>query len=74
MEKVFGRHKATIKSISGIYSSKAFNDELFSEDYDFLYKEGIAGIFGTGTLIPEATIRILKKIFHNDNGISRKIK
>jgi len=31
MEKVFGRHKATIRSISGIYSAEAAADESFSE-------------------------------------------
>ena len=31
MEKVFGRHKATIRSISGIYSSEAFDDTDFNE-------------------------------------------
>jgi len=31
MEKVFGRHKATIKSISGVYSSEAFDDAHFKE-------------------------------------------
>jgi methylmalonyl-CoA mutase len=31
MEKVFGRHKATIKSISGIYSAEAAEDDSFSE-------------------------------------------
>ncbi|MBS0000875.1 MAG: methylmalonyl-CoA mutase [Cyclobacteriaceae bacterium] len=29
MEKVFGRHKATVKSISGVYSSEAADDDLF---------------------------------------------
>ncbi len=29
MEKVFGRHKATIRSISGIYSSEAADDDHF---------------------------------------------
>ena len=29
MEKVFGRHKATVKSISGIYSSEATGDDQF---------------------------------------------
>ena len=29
METVFGRHKATIRTISGIYSSESFNDEEF---------------------------------------------
>jgi methylmalonyl-CoA mutase len=29
MEKVFGRHKATIKSISGVYSSEAAEDDHF---------------------------------------------
>jgi methylmalonyl-CoA mutase len=31
MEKVFGRHKATIRSISGIYSAEAAGDEQFTE-------------------------------------------
>ena len=31
MEKIFGRHKATIRSISGIYSSEAFDDTDFNE-------------------------------------------
>jgi len=31
MEKVFGRHKATIRSISGIYSAEAAGDEQFAE-------------------------------------------
>ncbi len=31
MEKVFGRHKATIRSISGIYSAEAAGDEHFVE-------------------------------------------
>jgi len=32
------------------------------KDYAFLYKEGVAEIFGTGTIIPEAAIKILKKL------------
>lgn len=31
MEKVFGRHVATIRSISGVYSAEASNDESFEE-------------------------------------------
>jgi len=31
MEKVFGRHKATIRSISGIYSAEASDDQNFAE-------------------------------------------
>ncbi len=31
MEKVFGRHKATIHSISGIYSAEAIEDEHFKQ-------------------------------------------
>lgn len=31
MEKVFGRHKATIRSISGVYSAEAASDESFEE-------------------------------------------
>jgi methylmalonyl-CoA mutase len=31
MEKVFGRHTATIRSISGVYSAEASNDESFDQ-------------------------------------------
>jgi methylmalonyl-CoA mutase len=32
------------------------------QDYDFLYKEGVAGIFGPGTPVTEAAKTILKKL------------
>jgi len=32
------------------------------QDYDFLYKSGVAGIFGPGTVIPLAAQQILKTI------------
>jgi methylmalonyl-CoA mutase len=38
MEKVFGRHQATIKSISGIYSSEASADENFKKAKDLADK------------------------------------
>jgi methylmalonyl-CoA mutase len=38
MEKIFGRHKATIKSISGIYSSEASADENFKKAKDLADK------------------------------------
>ena len=31
-----------------------------AQDYDFLYKEGVAGIFGPGTIIAEAAGKILE--------------
>ena len=31
-----------------------------AQDYDFLYKAGVAAIFGPGTRIPEAAIRMLE--------------
>ena len=31
-----------------------------SQDYDFLYKAGVVGIFGPGTSIPDAAIKILQ--------------
>jgi len=30
-----------------------------AQDYDFLYKSGCVGIFGPGTVIPEAAKKIL---------------
>ena len=32
------------------------------QDYDYLYKEGVSGIFGPGTVIAESAIDILKKM------------
>ena len=32
------------------------------QDYDYLYKEGVSGIFGPGTVIAESVIDILKKL------------
>ncbi len=32
------------------------------QDYDFLFKAGVAGVFGPGTIIPEAAIKILKQM------------
>jgi methylmalonyl-CoA mutase len=32
-----------------------------AQDYDYLYKEGVAGIFGPGTVIAEATGKILEQ-------------
>ena len=34
-----------------------------AQDYDFLYKTGVAGIFGPGTKIAEAAIKILNILF-----------
>jgi methylmalonyl-CoA mutase len=31
MEKVFGRHQAVIRSISGVYSSESMNDKVFEK-------------------------------------------
>ncbi len=31
-----------------------------AQDYDFLYKAGVAAIFGPGTRIPVAAIKILE--------------
>ncbi|MDX2282789.1 MAG: methylmalonyl-CoA mutase [Bacteroidia bacterium] len=34
------------------------------QDYDYLYEAGVAGVFGPGTPIPEAAIRILEKMMN----------
>ena len=38
MEKEFGRHKATVKSISGIYSGEAKDDQFFKEAQELANK------------------------------------
>ena len=32
------------------------------QDYDFLYEAGVVGVFGPGTIIPEAAIQVLSKL------------
>ena len=34
------------------------------QDYNFLYQNGVAGIFGPGTVIPKAAIQILEMMIH----------
>ena len=37
------------------------------QDYDFLYKNGVSFIFGPGTVIPNAAIKIIEKLIENLN-------
>jgi methylmalonyl-CoA mutase len=37
-----------------------------SQDYQFLYEEGVMGVFGPGTPIPEAAIKILNILLEKD--------
>jgi methylmalonyl-CoA mutase len=36
------------------------------KDYDFLYQQGVAAVFGPGTVLSEAAIRILEKIMKSE--------
>lgn len=36
------------------------------QDYDFLYKTGVSEVFGPGTRIPDAAMRILKHLSGED--------
>ncbi|MBX9851005.1 MAG: methylmalonyl-CoA mutase [Cytophagaceae bacterium] len=38
-------------------------------DYDFLYKTGVAGIYGPGTVIPSAAQEILKKLIESSKSL-----
>ena len=38
------------------------------QDYDFLYKAGVAGIFGPGTVIAQAALDILEKLKNEVGG------
>jgi len=39
-----------------------------AQDYDYLYKAGVVGVFGPGTKIPEAAIKILTILIDSING------
>lgn len=36
------------------------------KDYDFLYKSGVAGVFGPGTVISKAAKEILEKLLSHE--------
>jgi methylmalonyl-CoA mutase len=38
-----------------------------AQDYEFLYSAGVAGVFGPGTNIPEAAIKILEILIESFN-------
>jgi methylmalonyl-CoA mutase len=40
-----------------------------SQDYEYLYQKGVIGIFGPGTSIPEAAVKILQILIdiHKEN-------
>ena len=37
------------------------------QDYDLLYKAGVSGVFGPGSVIAESAIEILKKLMKQPN-------
>ena len=61
-----GSHKTLVPQVINELKKYGRNDILVivggvipAQDYDFLYKTGVAGIFGPGTKIAEAAIKIL---------------
>jgi len=61
-----GSHKTLVPQVINELKKYGRNDILLivggvipAQDYDFLYKTGVAGIFGPGTKIAEAAIKIL---------------
>ena len=64
-----GSHKTLVPQVINELKKYGRNDILVivggvipAQDYDFLYKTGVAGIFGPGTKIAEAAIKILNII------------
>nr|XP_022309134.1 methylmalonyl-CoA mutase, mitochondrial-like isoform X1 [Crassostrea virginica] len=37
------------------------------QDYDFLYKAGVSAVFGPGTRIPDAAVKVIDMLENNDN-------
>ena len=65
-----GSHKTLVPQVINELKKYGRNDILLivggvipAQDYDFLYKTGVAGIFGPGTKIAEAAIKILNILF-----------
>ena len=65
-----GSHKTLVPQVINELKKYGRNDILVivggvipAQDYDFLYKTGVAGIFGPGTKIAEAAIKILNILF-----------
>jgi methylmalonyl-CoA mutase len=40
-----------------------------NKDYQFLYDEGVAAVFGPGTVIPQAAARILEILMDSEEKI-----
>ena len=62
-------HKTLVPKVISALSDFGREDILLiaggvipKQDYDYLYKEGVNGIFGPGTVIAESAIEILKKL------------
>ncbi|MFN6944072.1 MAG: methylmalonyl-CoA mutase [Cytophagaceae bacterium] len=62
-------HKTLIPELIEELSKMGRNDIMViaggvipPEDHDFLYKKGVVEIFGPGTIIPDASIKLLKRI------------
>ena len=67
-----GSHKTLVPQVINELKKYGRNDILLivggvipAQDYDFLYKTGVAGIFGPGTKIAEAAIKILNILLNN---------
>jgi len=67
-----GSHKTLVPQVINELKKYGRNDILVivggvipAQDYDFLYKTGVAGIFGPGTKIAEAAIKILNILLDN---------
>src|SRR6266545_2376503 len=67
LEQVFGRHRAEIKAITGVYKREVGTmseavGRVPKQDYDALERAGAAAIFPPGTVIAEAAEALLRKL------------
>jgi methylmalonyl-CoA mutase len=64
-----GGHKTLVPELVAALKAEGREDIMVvaggvipAQDYDFLYKAGVADIFGPGTVIPEAAAKILNRL------------
>ena len=52
--------------IRDLVRSRGLGDVYKRQDYDFLYKAGVSGVFGPGTVISISAIDILEKLIEKN--------
>ena len=62
---ILGQPVSTFATVCFPLEDQLRRRESLNRDYEYLYKSGVHGIFGPGTIIAESAIDILNKLLSN---------